>query len=106
MEVIKTLNAGSPGTKRYQQRYGDRQVCVRYRRDETGKRRLTTVEIVVEDFPLQATRARTDQRTVPAGSQRVLVRIGYNETGCVSASSRPEGGGCPKRRYGSCPHRQ
>jgi len=52
MEVIKTIHAGSPGTKRYQQQYGIKLVCVRYRRDDAAKRRLTTVEIVDEDLPL------------------------------------------------------
>lgn len=36
MEVIKTLIAGSAGTKRYQKEYGTSLVCVRYRRDEAA----------------------------------------------------------------------
>ncbi len=32
-------------------RYGDRLVCVRYRDDAEGQRKITTVEIVAEERP-------------------------------------------------------
>jgi hypothetical protein len=80
MEVIKTLNAGSAGTKRYQQQYGSKLICVRYRKDVATNRRITTVEIVVEDLPLQATKRQPERISRPVGkTQRVLLRIGYEE---------------------------
>ncbi|MCV6605514.1 MAG: hypothetical protein OIF34_09420 [Porticoccaceae bacterium] len=52
MQVIKTLRPGSPGTKRFLSRYGNRLVAVRYRRDDSRKRFLTTIEVVVDQRPL------------------------------------------------------
>ncbi len=49
MRVGQTLRPGQKGTRRYVDRYGDRLVCVRYRYDESQRRRFTTVELVVED---------------------------------------------------------
>lgn len=46
-----TLQPGRPGTKRLLDEYGDRLVCVRYRYDDVRRRRLKTVELVVEDVP-------------------------------------------------------
>jgi len=80
MDVIKTLNAGTPGTRRYQRKFGDDLVCVRYRTDEAGRRRLTTVEIIVEQTPLLPSHRRAAKATrmpAPGDKQRSLVRIGF-----------------------------
>lgn len=63
--VLKKLSPTTPGAKRFATRYGQTLVCVRYREDPQGKRRLTTVELIVDERPLP----------VPAG-----VRIAYGET--------------------------
>ncbi len=63
--VLKKLSPKTPGAKRYASQYGETLVCVRYREDPHGKRRLTTVELIVDERPLP----------VPAG-----VRIAYGET--------------------------
>ena len=42
------LKAGQRGTKKLVEEYGERFVCVRYRYDPIRKRRLKTVELVVE----------------------------------------------------------
>lgn len=42
-----------PGTVALQQLHGAGLLCVRYRRDVTGLKRLTTVELVVSEGPLQ-----------------------------------------------------
>lgn len=52
MDVIKTLRPGDSGTKKLSQRYGDRLVCVRYRKDEQKKRRYTTIELIVDEGPI------------------------------------------------------
>jgi hypothetical protein len=49
LRVTKTLWPGQAGTVRLHQRCGDALVCVRYRRDATGLRRTTTVELVVAE---------------------------------------------------------
>ena len=79
MKVTRILQPGARGTKRYQRLYGDRLVCVRYRRDENRGRRLTTVELVVaqrllRDDPPDAT---LDERIHP--NQLVFLRIEYHE---------------------------
>ena len=53
MEVLKTLKPGDNGTKRLTSRYGDRLVCVRYRQDKATNRRYTTVEIIVDEGPIE-----------------------------------------------------
>ena len=45
-QVVKGL---SPGTKQWQERYGDRLVRVRYRGDGKRRARSTTVEMIVEE---------------------------------------------------------
>lgn len=47
--VIKSLAPGAPGTKQWQERYGDRPVRVRYRGHPKRRMRCTTVEIIVEE---------------------------------------------------------
>ena len=47
MDVVKTLSPGSPGTKRFTEKYGNRLVCVRYRLDEARQQHLTTIEVIV-----------------------------------------------------------
>jgi hypothetical protein len=46
--VTKKLLPGQPGTLKLARRHGSALVCVRYRLDEAGLRRITTVELVVE----------------------------------------------------------
>ncbi len=53
MDVIKTLKPGDSGTKRLSARYGDRLVCVRYRKDEALNRRYTTIELIVDEGPIE-----------------------------------------------------
>ena len=47
--VLKSLSPGVPGTKQWQERYGDRLVRVRYRGNAKRRVRSTTVEIIVEE---------------------------------------------------------
>ncbi len=64
--VLKKLGPGAPGARRLTERFGPALVCVRYREDAAGGRRLTTVELIV------------DQRPLPGGEQ--WVKIDYDET--------------------------
>lgn len=106
MDVIKTLNAGVPGTRRYQRKYGDDLVCVRYRTDETGRRRLTTVEIIVEQTPLSAPRnrvAKTSRAPTPESRQRLLVRIGFEEEQLRERIKQAGGWWLPKEKLWRLP---
>ena len=48
METRLTLRPGMPGTKKLVARFGERLICVRYLYDPQTRRRLKTVELVVE----------------------------------------------------------
>ncbi len=48
------MSPGAKGTRKLLRDYGERLVCVRYRYDETRRKRLKTVEIVVEEVPWTA----------------------------------------------------
>ncbi|MEW5756781.1 MAG: hypothetical protein AB1810_10800 [Pseudomonadota bacterium] len=77
MEVKATLTPGQAGTKHLVKQYGDQLVCVRYRYDKANKRRLKTVELIIDDKPWISSKfAITD----PPPSKEVLLRIGYRET--------------------------
>lgn len=82
LRVTKTLRPGQAGTVRLLQRYGQALVCVRYRRDASGLRRTTTVEIVVAEALVCSRR-----------SQRALfdVKIGIAERS-LQAQARARGG--------------
>lgn len=72
MEVKATLKPGMNGTKKYLQQYGDQLVCVRYRYDKIRNKRLTTIELIVDEQDwMQGYNIRPD-KVVP-------VRIEYSE---------------------------
>jgi hypothetical protein len=49
MQTRLTLQPHQRGAKQLLAKYGDRLVCVRYRYDFEQKRRLKTVELIVEE---------------------------------------------------------
>lgn len=49
LRVLKKLAPHARGAKGLTAQYGDQLVCVRHRIDETGARRLTTVELIVAE---------------------------------------------------------
>ena len=64
--VIKKIDPQAPGARRWAATYGSQLVCVRYRVDPQRQRRLTTVEIVVDEAPT-------------LNSVRVGVRVAWGE---------------------------
>ena len=50
--MVKTLWPGQPGTLKLGRLHGPDLVCVRYRHDECGLTRYTTVELVVDAAPV------------------------------------------------------
>lgn len=79
MDVVKTIPPGQPGTQRFQRKYRERLVLVRYRRDPARRRRLTTVELIVDEAPFQPRRA-LDRELFPHGNRIVHVRVAYGES--------------------------
>ena len=60
---------GAKGTRKLLREYGARLVCVRYRYDDVSRKRLKTVEILVEEVPW-----------IPAQRHFVLVAVKAWET--------------------------
>lgn len=105
MDVIKTLTAGAPGTKRYCKHYGDKLVCVRYREDRETQRRLTTVEIVVDQAPLRPKRHTAEKMAFPHPNQYILVRVGYREEELRRRVKDASGRWVPDERLWRLPYR-
>ena len=80
MECRKRLNPGMNGTKRYQQRFGERLLFVRYRHDERHQRRVTTVELIVDEKPLPKPNGNDSQTPYSHLNRPVAVRVEYHET--------------------------
>ncbi len=49
MRIPSILKPGQRGTKRLVEEYGEALLCVRYRYDESRRKRLKTIELVVEE---------------------------------------------------------
>lgn len=49
MQARRTLVPGQKGTKKFLDHYGEKLICVRYRYDEQQRKRVTTVELIVEE---------------------------------------------------------
>jgi hypothetical protein len=105
MDVVKTLPAGTPGTRRYTQQFGDKLVCVRYRKDPAGQHRLTTVEIVVDEAPLLPPRRTAGKTRSPAPNQHVLLKVAYREEELRRRIKQAGGRWLPDERLWSVPYR-
>ena len=49
LRVKRTLYPSQNGTKNWERKYGKKLICIRYRIDEEKKKKLTTVEIIVDE---------------------------------------------------------
>ena len=79
MDVVKTLQPGKNGTKRFVERYGDDLVAVRYRQDAESHISFTTVELIVERKKSRSKKL-TDIATHPEHNQQtVAVRVFFRE---------------------------
>lgn len=78
MEVIKTMSPGSPGTRKYSQEWRDQLVAVRYRKDSSQNRIVTTIEIIVDQRALNDT-LHFQNELHKKDSQIVYIRVAYPE---------------------------
>ena len=69
--VVKRLRPSQAGALKLARRYGDALVCVRYRHNAQGTYRYTTIELVVDEAPVE-TRAHLDEL--------VMIRIAFDDT--------------------------
>jgi hypothetical protein len=80
MEARVTLRPGAKGTKALTAEFGDRLICVRYRYDITGKRRLKTVEIIVDEGPWEPTPRQSNIEPERERPQEIVgVRVAFAE---------------------------
>lgn len=78
MDVGKVLKPGDKGTKRLQQVYGDKLICVRYRYDKKQRKRLTTAEIIIEEKSwVHSPRFNPEQAS--GKNEFVLIRVFFSE---------------------------
>lgn len=61
------------GTKKFSARYGNRLVCVRYRYNTDQQRKITTIEVVVDERPWTPDPHRMPPNTC------LSLRVGYDE---------------------------
>ena len=76
MDFIKTktiVKSGQPGTKRLYNIYGEDLICVRYKYDYKRRRRLKTIELIVDE------KSWSPSPDDSFSNQTVYVRIHYNE---------------------------
>lgn len=73
MQIKATMKPGQNGAKQYLRQYGDQLICVRYRYDKHRQRRITTVELAVDEQDWV-------QGVIFPRDRQVFIRIGYGET--------------------------
>lgn len=79
MRVLKTLNPGEPGTLRFQIRFKERLVCVRYREDKNSGKRYTTVEVIVASRPIPSGSLSEVDLVFSHPNKHVLVHTKFEE---------------------------
>jgi len=83
MEARTTRRPGQKGTKRLLERFGDRLLFVRYRYDPAGRRRVTTVELIVDEQPWAPRPQTALEKTTPwppDSPELVALRIERHES--------------------------
>ena len=71
-KTIRTLLPGQPGTKKWEKQYGDKLICIRYRYEEKNKKKMKTIEIIVDERTLK-------KNDLIPHNKIVFVRIEYGE---------------------------
>lgn len=80
MRVTKTMRPRQRGTGRFMRRYGDRLVCVRYRKSNCARRMVTTVEVIVDERESTPKGISHTALQAATRSEPVAVKIDYAET--------------------------
>ncbi len=92
MNIRKNLKPGQKGTRKLVDIYGNSLVCVRYRYDEKRKKRLKTVELVIDESDWEP-----DEKKSVTDSWIVGIRIEFLETD-LQSKVRNAGGKWDKNR--------
>jgi hypothetical protein len=91
MKARLTLKPYQSGAKKLSRQYGDRLLYVRYRYDPVRKKRVTTVEIIMDE-------SDWEPRATPAADQPVRIRIDVNERDVQKRVKQAGGTGDYRRR--------
>jgi len=102
MEVESTLRPQAPGARKYAERFANRLVCVRHRRDDLRARGITTVELVLDERPFSP----IPLHWAPRPSPKLLVRIGYGESALRRAVKEPGALWVPQLKLWEVPREQ
>ena len=92
MRARLILKPGQRGTKKLCAEYGERLVCVRYRYDEKRRKRLETVELVVDEVDGEPREPKLRGETI------VALRVARQEVGIRGRVKTAGGRWDPARR--------
>ena len=87
MRVLKRYAPEQDGAKRLALRHGEALVCVRHRLDPAGDIRYTTVELVVDRWPIRTLPKVLVQLRIGAGEKRTRAAL-MSQGGVWSATKR------------------
>jgi len=73
MKIRRKLLPGQPGTKKLAEKFGEDLVCVRYRYDAKRKRKIKTVELIIEESSWEV-----DTKRIPP-NKITHIRVNYGE---------------------------
>ena len=98
MRARLILKPGQRGTKKLCAEYGERLVCVRYRYDEKRRKRLETVELVVDEVDWEPREPELRGETI------VGLRVAWpgRRWGYEAGSRLPAAAGTLRDAWGSC----
>ena len=99
MKINKIVKPGKPGTKKLVERYGENLVCVRYRYDVENKRKLKTIELIIENTPWQPNREK-----IP-NNKLMSLRIDLNEVKLRERVKTAGGKWIPNRQVWRLPYK-
>ncbi|MBI3799794.1 MAG: hypothetical protein HY268_22825 [Deltaproteobacteria bacterium] len=93
MRTRLTLRPEQDGAKHLRDQYGERLVCVRYRYDETKRRRWKTVELIVEESDWEPPTPRRQEDTLVAIQVAAQERGVRQQVKAANGPDRHQGGG-------------
>jgi hypothetical protein len=96
----RKLQPGQAGTRKLLAEYGERLVCVRYRYDAENKRRIKTVELVIEEGPWQPRPVKVPLNPI------MHLRIQYDEITLRNLVKAAGGKWNPERKAWELPYQQ
>jgi hypothetical protein len=73
LKIKRTILPNQPGTKTWVEKYGKDLVCIRYRYDEKLSKKVTTVEIIVNEKSWQRNRKKTPANKI------MFLKVMYGE---------------------------